>query len=335
MARSPTVFLSYQRNSSADLARYLHDRLEALGVDVFFDVESINAGRFAAIIEHEIVNREHFLVILTPTTLESEWVRREVRIALDHQKPVIPVTTQGFNFAQHMHDDVVGLEQYSGIPYDYQTADNAIERIKRALGLMNKAPVRSASLIKLLLILAVATIVAVVAFGGSLVSLLFPTPTTTILDTKTPNSTESATTGPTSLTKTSLPITSTIATNPTAQTALTSFNVMRSPDTVAICSEQAINLAQLEIAFTKLGESYTLSSYFSPGNGGSQGCWCLQPAKVYYPAPDKCAGNNTRSVGSNAGDWRNSPVRVSLDHKIIGTCEPQPGSAEPYACLLK
>ena len=129
MPTKPTLFLSYRRDPSADLARYIHDRLTALGIDVFFDVENINGGRFATIIEKEIINREHFLVILTPQTLASEWVRREIETALKHRRNIIPLLAQGFTFAQPLPSEIKDLADYSGIPYDFQDPNRAIERI--------------------------------------------------------------------------------------------------------------------------------------------------------------------------------------------------------------
>jgi|GEM_PF-3335596 len=139
MPEKPTLFLSYRRIASADLARYLHDRLVTLGIDVFFDVESINAGRFGAIIEKEIINRDHFMVILSAATLDSEWVRREIQTALKHQRNIIPVTTQDFDFSK-LPDEIKMLGDYSGISYNYQDPDHSLKQIKKAVGLADKPP---------------------------------------------------------------------------------------------------------------------------------------------------------------------------------------------------
>lgn len=127
------LFLSYQRNSSADLARYIYETLVENDCDVFFDVESINAGRFASIIEREIINRDYFLVILNPETLKSDWVRQEITTALTHRKAIIPLMTQGFTFAAQLPDELKGLADYSGIIYDYKQPENAITRILKAV----------------------------------------------------------------------------------------------------------------------------------------------------------------------------------------------------------
>lgn len=134
--KKPTVFLSYRRTQSAILARSLHTRLAALGVDAFLDVEDINGGRFDNIIEQEIVARDNFLVLLSPETLQSEWVRKEIALALQHEKFIIPVTMDGFNFAQLQdYPEIAALARESGIPYDFQYDHAAFARIVQALSL--------------------------------------------------------------------------------------------------------------------------------------------------------------------------------------------------------
>jgi len=138
-----TVFLSYRRNSSRELARYVHDKLVDFGADVFFDVETMNAGRFAAIIEHEIIQRQHFLIILKPDTLDSEWVRREIQTALKYRKNIVILTADGFKFESHVHQEVSVLGEYNGIPYDYQFAEASLERVVKALGLNKRSITKS------------------------------------------------------------------------------------------------------------------------------------------------------------------------------------------------
>jgi hypothetical protein len=96
--RASSIFISYQRSTSWLTARSLHDQLTALKADVFLDVHDLNEGRFAYVIEKEIAQRDHFVVILTPTTLYSEWVCREVDLAMQYEKNIIPVLVDEFRF---------------------------------------------------------------------------------------------------------------------------------------------------------------------------------------------------------------------------------------------
>lgn len=135
MPARPSVFMSYRRDPSADLARYIYERLDAMGADVFFDVEDINGGHFDATIEREIIARQHLLVILAPRTLESEWVRRELETAFKHGKNIIPVETGGFSFEQHVPPELAELKRYGGIPYDFKSPETTFKRLAKALQL--------------------------------------------------------------------------------------------------------------------------------------------------------------------------------------------------------
>lgn len=131
----PTLFLSYRRQTSDDLAQYLSEKLRVNGVDVFFDRQTLSSGRFASVIEREIINREHFLVILTPQTLESEWVRREIQTALRHHKNIIPLLDRGFSFSNmELPSEIAGLREFNGVKYERDYAEASFQKILRGIG---------------------------------------------------------------------------------------------------------------------------------------------------------------------------------------------------------
>src|SRR5574341_300850 len=86
-APNKTVFISYRRNVSAFIARAIFLDLRAHGYDVFMDVESIDSGTFDSIILNQIAARAHFLVILTPGTLNrcAQPDRKSTRLNSSHQ----------------------------------------------------------------------------------------------------------------------------------------------------------------------------------------------------------------------------------------------------------
>jgi len=127
MASKPKVFISYRRKDGSDLARYIHDHLDKMGIDVFFDVEDLVTGmRFAAVLEKEIINREFFLILVTREALGSIWVQREIKVALDHRKRIIPLVIKGFDFYGYVHDpankldDIKELTDYHALEYDFR-----------------------------------------------------------------------------------------------------------------------------------------------------------------------------------------------------------------------
>lgn len=98
-----TVFISYRRETSQFIARAIFMALQKRGFDAFMDVESINAGDFGQVLLNQIAARMHFVLILTPGTLErcrhpDDWLRREIEHALDSGRNIVPVMANDFTF---------------------------------------------------------------------------------------------------------------------------------------------------------------------------------------------------------------------------------------------
>jgi|GEM_PF-2296003 len=131
MPSKPTVFLSYQRSSSTELAHILHDALLSKGIDVFLDVEAIETGtRWEAVLERELINRDYFIVILAPDTLNSSWVIREIETALRHNKTIIPVTKDGFKLSRaEVPPQIERLKEYQAVEYTYRERQIVVAKI--------------------------------------------------------------------------------------------------------------------------------------------------------------------------------------------------------------
>jgi len=123
-----TVFISYRR-TNVYMARAIYQHLSAEGFEVFFDYESIKVGDFSQIILRSIESHAHFLPLLTPSALErctdpNDWVRREIEHAMQHQRNIIPLTMEGFDFSDinkylpHIAD-TFGKYNAVRIPADY------------------------------------------------------------------------------------------------------------------------------------------------------------------------------------------------------------------------
>lgn len=94
--RRPTVFVSYRRNPSTALAHLLHETMERRGLDVYVDSRDLDAGYFTPKLLNAIAKRDAFLCLLAETTLESEWVCKEIEHAHNTQRLLIPVFQEGF-----------------------------------------------------------------------------------------------------------------------------------------------------------------------------------------------------------------------------------------------
>jgi tetratricopeptide (TPR) repeat protein len=133
-----SVFISYRRNTSAFMARAIFMDLRAHGYDVFMDVESIDAGTFDTILLNQIAARAHFVLVLTPGSVErfadpEDWVRREIERALDLKRNIVPVATSNFDFNEAQKYFTGKLEEILRfnavvVPHDY--FDAAMQRLR-------------------------------------------------------------------------------------------------------------------------------------------------------------------------------------------------------------
>jgi hypothetical protein len=88
---SQRAFFSYSRDDSEFAIRLAED-LKAAGANVWMDQLDIEPGMpWDRAIEVAVTNCPHMLVILSPTSVNSDNVRDEISFALSKQKKVIPV----------------------------------------------------------------------------------------------------------------------------------------------------------------------------------------------------------------------------------------------------
>lgn len=87
-----TIFISYSR-TDAEPASYIAKKLqERYDVDVFIDYLRLRAGeRFSTRLGKEIETRDYFLVLVSPRSMKSKWVDKEIHHADMFNKIIIPV----------------------------------------------------------------------------------------------------------------------------------------------------------------------------------------------------------------------------------------------------
>ena len=85
------VFISYSRRDIAFVRRLAGD-LENAGYEVWWDVSDLRGGDdWVRVIPEAIQASEQFIVVLSPNSAVSEWVRKEYTQALYLRKRIIPV----------------------------------------------------------------------------------------------------------------------------------------------------------------------------------------------------------------------------------------------------
>jgi hypothetical protein len=97
-----TVFIGYRRTNFWT-ALAIYQDLTAHGFDVFFDYQSIDSGNFEKVIVENIKYRAHFVVLLSSSALErcmepGDWLRREIEMAIEEKRNIVPVMMEGFDF---------------------------------------------------------------------------------------------------------------------------------------------------------------------------------------------------------------------------------------------
>jgi len=87
----PQVFLSYSRKDLEFVEKLAGD-LKKSGFEVWYDLSGLAGGaHWRREIEAAIKNSQYIVVVLSPDSVESEWVEREFLFASDRARPIIPV----------------------------------------------------------------------------------------------------------------------------------------------------------------------------------------------------------------------------------------------------
>lgn len=85
------IFISYSRKD-IDFVRKLAGDLETAGYDVWWDITDLQGGDdWVSKIAEAISASQFVVVVLTPTAIASDWVRKEYTQALSLRKKVIPL----------------------------------------------------------------------------------------------------------------------------------------------------------------------------------------------------------------------------------------------------
>lgn len=85
------VFISYSRKD-IDFAKKLAGDLEKAGFDVWWDITDLRGGDdWVKKLPEAIESSQHFVIVLTPNSVKSEWVQKEYTQAISLHKKIIPI----------------------------------------------------------------------------------------------------------------------------------------------------------------------------------------------------------------------------------------------------
>jgi len=92
----PYFFMSYSREDTAKQKRTVRE-LRERGVNIWVDIENLTPGTptWEREIEKAIRGSTGIIVLLSPESNNSEWVRREISFGEQHRKRIFPVLIEG------------------------------------------------------------------------------------------------------------------------------------------------------------------------------------------------------------------------------------------------
>lgn len=154
------IFISYARKDGAAVADELADRLRAFEHEVFLDVHSLRAGtRWRFELRRRIAWADVMVVLVTPVSNESDYVREEIALAEKLNRPILPIQIGDTPTPDHLRSEwqIVKLEG--------NNIDRVLLELEHALRqLPRKSPVPVLPLVGL------ALLVVVVAGGAFLLN---------------------------------------------------------------------------------------------------------------------------------------------------------------------
>jgi len=92
----PYFFVSYSREDTAKQKQIVRE-LRARGINIWVDIENLTPGTptWEREIEKAIRGTTGIIVLLSPESNNSEWVRREISFGEQHRKRIFPVLIEG------------------------------------------------------------------------------------------------------------------------------------------------------------------------------------------------------------------------------------------------
>jgi hypothetical protein len=178
------IFISYSRKDITFVRRLAAD-LETAGYDVWWDLSDLRGGdNWVRLIADAIEASQVVLVVLSPHSIESEWVRKEYTQALSLRKRIIPIMLEASRVPFSLN--TINYVDFSAGEY----ASN-LNNLLTSLGYSGQLPVAPAnSLLLTLRRFAVPILIAIVILLALGSRLLF---TPTVRPTATPSIVPSAT----------------------------------------------------------------------------------------------------------------------------------------------
>ena len=137
-----SAFISYSHKDNA-VADFIAAELRNRNVDVFVDYQRLQAGEFMSQLGQEIERKEYFIVVVSPNSVSSKWVKAEVGWAFANKTVdyIIPVWLEPVRLTDVFV--LASLEQINFTRWnDDRAMDEAIQKLARLMSLSHE-PIKS------------------------------------------------------------------------------------------------------------------------------------------------------------------------------------------------
>lgn len=155
------IFISYRRSDSAGHSGRIYDRLSAaFGAEhVFMDIDTIIPGEdFIQVIEKTISSCDLIVAVIGPGWSgnggkesrlfnQNDFVRLEIKHALEHQTPVIPVLINQASLptAAELPEDIQGISVQPALELSDANWNTDFQKLIDMIGALNREPVAAES----------------------------------------------------------------------------------------------------------------------------------------------------------------------------------------------
>jgi hypothetical protein len=131
-----SLFISYARNPSLQLAHQLHDTLIALNYNVWFDKSDIPLGvDFQEQINIGIEKADYFIFVLTPNSIQSRYCKIEIDFAKKYNKRIIPLLHQPVDGIENIDEEIkkINWTDFSNAEKTAGDFESSVLRLKDTL----------------------------------------------------------------------------------------------------------------------------------------------------------------------------------------------------------
>ena len=133
------IFISYRRKSSAFTLLLANKLSQQLDAEIFVDFDSIDRVDFETSILTHLRESDVFLLMVTEHTfadrihMETDWVRKEIRTALERDIPIVLVSENGMYPPANLPEDIREIRNKQGIEFYPAYFDAAVARLVKFL----------------------------------------------------------------------------------------------------------------------------------------------------------------------------------------------------------